>query len=138
MNEKRIEAVLAVSGPERVKHFAQVVADREEAWGLYDGGWASSATDDGGTAFPLWPAPGYAQLCAAQEWSTYSPRAIALDDLMEALIPMLRAQSASVAVFQTPEGRGVTVAPGECRRYWRANWSDIDTSRMSALDPWGH
>ncbi len=113
MNEKQIEAVLALPGPERVKHFAKVVADREEAWGLYHDGWASSATDNGGTAFPLWPAPDYAQLCAAQEWSTYSPRGIALDDLMEALIPMLREQSASVAVFQTPEGRGVTVTPDE-------------------------
>jgi hypothetical protein len=113
MNEKQIEAVLALSGPERVKHFAKVVADREEAWGLYDDGWASSATDDGGTAFPLWPASDYARLCAAQEWSTYSPRAISLDDLMEALIPMLMEQSALIAVFQTPEGRGVTVAPDE-------------------------
>jgi hypothetical protein len=113
MNEKQIAAVLALSGPQRAEHFAKMVADREEAWGLYDGGWASSATDDGGTALPLWPASDYAQLCAAQEWSAYSPRAIALDNLLEALIPMLREQSASVAVFQTPEGRGVIVTPDE-------------------------
>jgi hypothetical protein len=116
MNEKQIEAVLALSGPERVKHFAKVVSDREEAWGLYDDGWASSATEEGATAFPLWPARDYAQLCAALEWSAYSPRAIALDDLMEALLPMLREQSAGVAVFQTPEGRGVTVTPDELHR----------------------
>jgi hypothetical protein len=76
VNEKQIEAVLALSGPERVKHFVKVVADREEAWGLSDDGWALSATDDGGTAFPLWPARDYARLCAAQEWSTYSPQAM--------------------------------------------------------------
>ncbi|CAA9530095.1 MAG: hypothetical protein AVDCRST_MAG31-2298 [uncultured Sphingomonas sp.] len=113
MNKKQIEAVLALSGPERVKHFAKVVADREEAWSLYDDGWASSATDDGAPAFPLWPAHDYAQLRAAQEWSNYSPRAIALYELMESLIPMLSEQSAAVAVFQTPEGRSVTVAPDE-------------------------
>ena len=113
MNDKRTEAVVALSGPERVEHFVKVVADREEAWGLYDDGWASSATDDGGMAFPVWPARDYAQLCAAHEWSTYSPRAIALDDLMEALIPMLGEQRAAIAVFQTPLGRGVPVTPNE-------------------------
>jgi hypothetical protein len=113
MNDRRLEAVLGLSGPERVEHFAKVVADREEAWGLYDDGWASSATDDGASAFPLWPAHEYAQLCAVEEWDTYSPRPIALDDLMAGLIPMLREQSAAVAVFQTPQGRGVTMTPDE-------------------------
>jgi hypothetical protein len=113
MNEKQIEGILALSGAERVEHFVKVVVDREEAWGLYDEGWASSGTDDGEAAFPLWPARDYAQLCAAQEWSTYSPRLIPLDDLMDALFPMLRQQSVAVAVFQTPRGRGVTMTPDD-------------------------
>jgi len=113
MNDKQIDAVLGLSGPERVQHFAKVVTDREEAWGLYGDGWASSATDEGATAFPIWPARDYAQLCGVEEWATYSPRAISLDDLMDRLIPMLREQSADVAVFQTPSGCGVTMTPDE-------------------------
>ena len=113
MDDKQIDAVLDLSGPERVQHFAKIVADREEAWGLYDDGWASSATDEGTTAFPLWPAREYAQLCGVEEWGTYSPRAIALGDLMDGLIPMLMEQSAAIAVFQTPHGQGVTMTPDE-------------------------
>lgn len=113
MNDKQIDAVLDLSGPERVQHFAKVVADQEEVWGLYDDGWASSATDEGTTAFPLWPARDYAQLCGVEEWGTYAPRPIALDDLMDELLPMLREQGAAVAVFQTPQGRGVTMTPDE-------------------------
>lgn len=113
MNKKQVEAVLALSGAERVAHFVKVVADREEAWGLYDGGWASSGTDDGATAFPLWPRREYAQLCATDGWSTYKPQAIVLEDLLGSLLPMLVEQSALVAVFQTPSNRGVTMTPDQ-------------------------
>ncbi len=113
MNDKQIEAVLALDGPERVKHFVKVLADREQAWSLYDAAWAASGTDAGQTALPLWPASEYAQLCATGEWSSYSPRAIRLDHLIDAVLPMLRKQGALVAVFQAPSGRGVTITPDE-------------------------
>jgi len=113
MKAKQIEAVVALDASRRVEHFAKAVADREEAWGLYADEWAASATDTGETAFPLWPASEYAALCATGDWSTYVPRSIALVELTDALLPMLREQRSLAAVFQTPSGRGVTVTPDE-------------------------
>lgn len=113
MNGKQIEAVVALDPSRRAEHFAKAVADREEAWGLCAGGWATSATDMGELAFPLWPASEYAALCATGDWSTYVPRSITLEDLRNTLLPMLREQRSLVAVFQTPSGRGVTVTPDD-------------------------
>lgn len=51
IRSKQMDAVLRLSGAARFEHFVKVVADRQEAWGLYDGGWALAATDDGTPVF---------------------------------------------------------------------------------------
>lgn len=108
INQKQIEAVLKLTGPERFKHFIKVVSDQEEVWGLYQEGWALSALDDGTTVFPIWPAEAYAQICAQNEWSAFVPRAISLNDFMDTLLPQLRSDGVLPGVFLTTADRGVT------------------------------
>jgi len=82
VNAKQLAVVLGLSGPKRYEHFVKVVVDWQEAWGLYQDGWALAGTDDGEQVFPLWPAREYARICSDKEWEGYTPRAISLDDLM--------------------------------------------------------
>ena len=67
VNAEQVEAVLSLDGPKRLEHFVKIVVDREEAWGLYCDGWASTVTETDERAFPLWPGRKYAQPCVADQ-----------------------------------------------------------------------
>lgn len=108
INEKKMVAVLALPGPQRYSHFIKVAADQQKVWGLFKDGWALVGTNDGKQAFPVWPAKEYAELCAIDDWGTYSTREIALDVFLDVLIPKLSASSTLVVVFPTPTLKGVT------------------------------
>ncbi len=107
LNDNQIQSVLALSGPDRYRHFIKVVVDREEAWGLYDDGWALAQTDDGQRVFPIWPASEYASLCADEDWNGYEPASIPLDDLIDELVPKLERASVRLSVFNSPDDKGV-------------------------------
>ena len=113
VNPKQMEAMLALPGVKRFKHFIKVVADWQEIWGLYQDGWALAAADDGAIVFPLWPAKEYAQICAANEWSGYEPRSIGLSDFREVLLPKLKLDGVVPGVFFTPTSKGVTLSVDE-------------------------
>jgi hypothetical protein len=110
---KEIEAVLRLDGPARFRHFVKRVVDEERAWGLWSDGWALMADDEGRSAFPLWPARAYAELCRAPEWRHFEPRFLSLEELMSELAPRWRAHGVLPAVFPTPAGRGVTISVDE-------------------------
>lgn len=112
---KQLEAVLALSGIKRFEHFIKVIADWQEVWGLYQGGWALAAADDETTVFPLWPAKEYAQVCAANEWAGYEPRSISLSDFTEVLLPKLKQDGVLPGVFFTPTSKGVTPSVDELK-----------------------
>lgn len=108
MNEKQLAAVFALPAAKRFEHFVKVVADRENAWGLYQDGWAMAAADGGGLVFPLWPYAEYARVCAVDAWAGYEPREISIDDLMEVLLPQLKAEGTLPGIVPTPCDRGAT------------------------------
>lgn len=108
INQPQIQAVLALSGPERYRHFIKVVTDWEEVWGLYKDGWALAGADDGDVVFPLWPAKEYAQLCAQGSWEDYEPSSLSLDELVNELLPRLKKDNVLPGVFYTPNDKGVT------------------------------
>lgn len=108
VHEKEIEAVLKLDGEARFKRFIEVVVDCEQAWGLWADGWALLEDDSGVRVFPLWPARKYAELCRGPDWANHKAVPIALDDLLNALLPKLREQGVLAGVFPTPSGRGVT------------------------------
>ena len=107
MNQRQFEAVVGLPGARRFEHFIEVVADRQQAWGLFKDGWALAAADDGTGVFPLWPAKEYAQVCAENEWIGYEPRAISLRDLMDMLLPKL-------TVDGVLPGANTSVSLGKC------------------------
>lgn len=119
VNKKQFEAVVALPAKERYGHFIKRVADAEEAWGLRsEGGWALAA-DEQNEVFPLWPHPQYAQACAAGDWAASSPERLSLGEVMD-LLGRLEENQLGVAVFPTPQGKGIVVSPAELRRHLEA------------------
>ncbi|MEF2294084.1 DUF2750 domain-containing protein [Virgibacillus dokdonensis] len=55
MNNKEIEIVSNLSGIKRYEYFIKKVVDFEEVWGLYEGGWAISESENGESLMPFWP-----------------------------------------------------------------------------------
>ncbi|WP_291987856.1 DUF2750 domain-containing protein [Luteitalea sp.] len=113
LTQKQIAAVIALPGPERFEHFVKTVADREEAWGLFQDGWALAEDDNGTPVFSLWPASEYAEACAVSEWEGYEPRPIPLDELLDELLPQLETDGVLPAVFSTPQSLGVNPTVAE-------------------------
>lgn len=108
MNPKQIEAIFALPANKRFEHFVKVVADRQKAWGLYQDGWAMAGAADGVRVLPLWPYAEYAAACAQAEWAGFEPKAIALDELMEVVLPELKAEGSLPGILPTPAGNGGT------------------------------
>ncbi len=108
VNPKQMEAVLNLNGEKRYQNFIKVVADWEEVWGLYNDGWALAADDTGRRVFPLWPAEAYAKICSDNEWESYKPTSLSLEELMRELLPSLKNDGVLPGIFYTPTDLGVT------------------------------
>jgi hypothetical protein len=116
LSAKEIAGVLATDGPTRYAHFVKQVADSEQVWGLRtEEGWVSVGDDDGNSMLPVWPHPDYAAACAVDEWDDAQPSAIDLDDWLDEWLVNLDDEGDQVAVFPTPQGRGVVVEPAQLR-----------------------
>lgn len=126
INEKKLEAILALPGPMRYSHFIKVAADQRKVWGLWSDGWALASTDDGVQVFPLWPAKEYAGKCAIESWASYEPREIDLDHLFDDLLPDFAQSGILVGIFPTPASRGVTPALPQLEADLRQELSRIE------------
>lgn len=105
--------ILALPADGRALAFSQLAADWEEVWGLKDAnGWIVAKDTD---ALALWPHPEFAQACAQGPWEGALPERLALDELLEELLPLLEEDGLRVAVFPTPEDPGALLAPEEVR-----------------------
>ena len=112
VNDAEFESVLALPAPSRYQYFIKRSAGHGELWGLHgDGGWVMAEDDEGRTFFPVWPHPRFAEACSSEAWADGLPQAIDIDDWVEAWIPKLSEEGSGVAVFQTPDDRGIAVSP---------------------------
>jgi hypothetical protein len=73
--------------------------------------------------FPVWPHRRFAQACSFGPWETESPRAIDIDEWVEAWIPQLETDGFRIAVFQTPQDEGNDVSVGRLKRDLEAELS---------------
>jgi hypothetical protein len=60
---------------------------------------------------PIWPHERFAKACATVAWQNYEPRSIDLDAWIERWIPGMTTDGKAVAVFPTPNERGIVVLP---------------------------
>jgi hypothetical protein len=86
-------------------------------WGLHGtGGWVDAADDEDVPHLPVWPHPRFAEVCASGPWAAEAPGAIDIDEWVEAWLPNLERDRMRVAVFQTPEDKGVSVGTERLKR----------------------
>jgi len=126
INEKQLQAVLALSGAGRYSHFIKVAADQRKVWGLWNDGWALASTSEGTQVFPIWPADVYAEKCALENWSQYQPREIELDHLLGKMLPDFNQTEILVGVFPTPQSQGVTLSLNQLEADLRQELSRIE------------
>lgn len=115
ISDKKRAAVLALPGPQRYSHFIKVAADQNRIWGLYRDGWALMGAENGVEVFPVWPAEEYAVSCATGEWSSYLPRPISLESLLQELLPSLKKSGTLLGVFPTPADKATTPSLDQVR-----------------------
>mgnify|MGYP005752461065 CR=1 FL=1 len=120
INQKQIEAVLALPAAKRYDHFIKLVADWQELWGLYNDGWAMAATESGEPVFPMWPAEEYAARCIAEQWIGYLPEKFSLDELQTELLPKLKKDGILPGVFFLPSDKGITPTVDELQNDLKA------------------
>ena len=114
--DKEVDAVIALPGPRRYSYWVKRVADQEVVWGLWGtSGWALAGDDLGNQLVPVWPHPRFAALCVSGLWSAFQPRSIELSVWMTRWIPGMISDGRLVAVFPTPDDRGISVAPERLR-----------------------
>lgn len=110
MHPKKIENVLTLDAQARCDYFVRKVADFETVWELFDQGWATAQTESS-TAVPFWPEEAFAHLCAVDEWTSFRPKAIALDEFMSHWLPGMEKDKRLCVIFPTPQHTGLLVPP---------------------------
>jgi hypothetical protein len=101
-----LAATLELPPLERYSYLVHRVAGSAEAWGLRSAdGWVLVSDDagDGGDAFCLWPHPAFAQACIDGREDCF-PEPIALQELVEELLPALAEDAIRLAAFPAPTG----------------------------------
>jgi hypothetical protein len=117
LHREQFLGVSILAGPMRYKHFVSRVADWETIWGLRnESGWVAAGDDAGNSCFPVWPHPDYAQACVTGAWVGNLPSPIDVHDFVENWLPEMAADSVFIAIFPTPEMRGVPIAALELQR----------------------
>jgi hypothetical protein len=112
MNQDQFDQVVALPAPERYAHFISRVADRQELWTLETSdGFVQLANDAGEQCVPVWPHPDYAAALATDLWADAVPHKLTLAPFMAKWIPGMIGDNRMVAVFPSPEEKGVVVDP---------------------------
>ncbi|PTY77790.1 hypothetical protein B5V89_13415 [Heyndrickxia sporothermodurans] len=94
-----IKAVVKLPALKRYGYFIKKVADFEEVWGLYDGGWAMTEDSEGNQLVPFWPKREFADLCNEENWEGYKPKKIDLDVFIDKWIPGMKNDGSKIAIF---------------------------------------
>lgn len=112
IHDKEIENVLHLQPAERYSHFVTKIADWREVWSLKsDDGWCMMGDEKERICLPFWPHPKYAQLCAVGRWKNTAPEIIPLDNFVTKWLLGMAKDNRLVAVFPTPEQKGIIVTP---------------------------
>ncbi|MBE6753858.1 MAG: DUF2750 domain-containing protein [Ruminococcaceae bacterium] len=99
MTSKEIQGVFAADKSKQYEYFIKKVADFEEVWSLKDDeGWATLGLEDR-EYFPVWPTREMAQLCAEEEWASYYPESIELEEFLTEWLSGLQEDNIRVTVM---------------------------------------
>jgi hypothetical protein len=121
LDDEERRLILALPSQERYSYLVQLLVDTEEAWGLRDDdGWVVGSDPERGDILPLWPHSTFAQACAHGPRANARPAEIALDDLLEELLPLLIEDHITIAAFPASNGDCLLISPEQLARDLRA------------------
>ena len=110
--DNELKDLLGRSHQERFDVFIDQLVENAEAWGLFNGkGWCLGQAKDDARAVAIWPHPALAQSCAEGTWEGAIPKRLAMDTLLNELLPSLAKDDLAVVVFPRVSGEGVVVPP---------------------------
>lgn len=109
MGQSERDALLGVSGPKRYAYFVKKVVDHGEIWLLSYQEGVVLASDGDREILPVWPHEEFASICADGPWHDAYPKKVELLKWLEQWSYEMRSDQRSIAVFPTPDGRGVVV-----------------------------
>jgi len=112
--DKEISTLVAEISDKRYEYFIHKVVDQRQVWSLRDsGGWRVVEDNAKHECVPVWPHPRYAELYATEEFQDSHPEAIPLDIFIERWLPGMEKDKRLVAVFPTPQNKGIVALPLE-------------------------
>lgn len=109
IHPKEFETVINLSTTKSYEYFLKTIVGFGELWGLSNEGWATTENDDGKILIPFWPKKEFAKANISDEWSSYIPEVIDLDEFLEDWIPGMINEGHSASVFRTPNGDYIEV-----------------------------
>ncbi|MEX8193887.1 DUF2750 domain-containing protein [Comamonas guangdongensis] len=117
LNRQQFQAVSALAGHQRYRHFIGRVSDWQFVWGLRnEDGWVTASDSNGNLVSPFWPHPDYAIVCADGEWAGNSPASIEVRHFLSRWLPGMEKDGLLAAVFPTPTIQGVVVSPRQLKK----------------------
>ena len=116
INDEELASVVSLAAPDRYSYFIKQSADLESIWSLSEGdGWVLMNDDHGKELVPIWPHERFAASCATEKWANAVPRLIELDKWLANWIPGMLRDGRQIAVFPTPEDKGIAVRPSQLK-----------------------
>ncbi len=98
----------------RYRHFIDHFRRHGRAWILIgNSGTAMARDEQGREVVPVWPDAGSAHACACSSWPDYRPEEIDRQHMLAKLFPGLRRRGVCLAVYPTPDDKGVIVLPDQ-------------------------
>lgn len=108
MNTKMINAMINNDAKKRYEYLIKKVADNESLYSLYNDGWALYS-DKEKTYFPIWSEKEFAELCIKDDFLGHKATEIALEDVLNELLPNLKRDHIELAIFPTPDDLGICI-----------------------------
>lgn len=116
ISDKEVSAITALAAPERYSYFVKEIIDSENIWSLKDNsGWVLMSDDQGEELVPAWPHDRFASSCAIGKWTGAVSQPIQLQKWIENWLPGILTDGRQIAVFPTPEDKGIIVDPSRLK-----------------------
>lgn len=117
MNKPQFDEVVSLTATQRYNHFVSKVTDWQVLWTLKGSdGYVLFGDNEGNECIPVWPHHEYAAALANGEWSDSKPERLELEAFMTNWIPRMIKDNRKLAVFPTPDKKGVVVAPSQLQK----------------------
>lgn len=99
--KKELHELTRLPADTRYEVFLDIIVNTKQVWGLFQEGWATAEDAKGAQRIFFWPTEEFADHQGAKEWPGFTPKAIELNEFVEAWLPGLEKDEIQISVFST-------------------------------------